>query len=222
MPLVVSSTDSAGGVALHTTSAFEASAPTSIVVPITTTNAQGQSITTSATVPAAVMTTTDAQGHEITTTSALASVQVGPGGSIITSAPAPGSNAGANSQLETMTDQYGNTVVLSGNHIGDVITTTDAKGRTVTETFTPGGGAVSQLVLETTTLPDGQKSTITSLIAVGGGGATSTPAMGGSAHPTSTSKGKPGLQSGASTPHDWKLSTMAALLAAAIGAAAFL
>merc|ERR1712144_183031 len=83
--------------------------------------------------------------------------------------------------------------VLAASTSGQVITTTDAQGRTVTLTYTPDANAVSQLVLETTSLANGQRSTITSF-AVVGGAATITSQL---PRPTPASTtGTPGLQSG--------------------------
>ncbi|EMC98998.1 hypothetical protein BAUCODRAFT_573250 [Baudoinia panamericana UAMH 10762] len=224
VPVVVSSTNSAGSVVVQTTSAFETSAPTSVTQAITTTNSQGSTFTTSTVVPAAVITETNSNGQTITTTSPLASVEVAPGGSIVTSAPAVGasSNADSSSSLSaiTTTDQFGQSVVLSGSHQGQVITTTDAGGRTVVLTYTPGGGQVSQLVLRTTQLPNGQLSTITSYAVVGGAATiTSTPS---NAAARQTSSSSHGLQSGIAAPTGRYVGEVAAMVGGAIGMAAVL
>jgi len=153
-----------------------------------------------------VITTTNAQGQAVTTTSPVASVLINNLGSIISAgrtasaSPSVTSASGsASSQASdvTTTDQYGNTVVLSHASYGEVITATDARGSTFVTTYTPGGGAVSSLVLYTTTLPNGQRETITSLAVVGAAGATSAPAAASPAAATTTSKGTPGLQNAA-------------------------
>lgn len=164
IPVTLSSTDPAGSVVVSTTSAI-AAASTSVAVPITTTNANGQTITTSSSVPAVVVVS-----NGVTSLSPVP---------VYTPAPTP-----SNGLYDiTTTDQYGNTVVLSNVHSGEVLTTTDAKGSTFITTFTPGGGRVSSLVLETTTLPNGQESTITSFAVASGAVTTSTGPAGASNSP---------------------------------------
>lgn len=119
----------------------------------------------------------------------------------------------------TTTDQYGNQVVLSGTRSGEVITTTDAHGSTVVLTYTPGGGALSQLVLETTRLPNGQESTITSFAIVGGDATVTSNVPGASPSPTGSSK-SPGLQSGIAAPTGRFIGEMAAIVGGAVGVAA--
>ena len=83
--------------------------------------------------------------------------------------------------------------------------------------FTPGvagGGGVSELVLRTTQLPNGQQSTFTSFAVVGG--ATPTRGSGG----TGKTSGNPSLQSGLAAPTGRCVGEMAALVGGAIGAAA--
>lgn len=92
-------------------------------------------------------------------------------------------------------------------------TTTDSGGEVAIVTYTPGGGVVSQLQVQTTVLPNGQRSTITSFAEVGG--ATNAPASGGSASASGT--GKPGLQSSAVMPSSWLAAEMAIFVGAAIG-----
>jgi len=119
----------------------------------------------------------------------------------------------------TTTDQYGNSVVVSGTHYGEVVTTTDSKGRTVVLTYTPGGGEVNSLVLKTTTLPNGQQSTITSY-AIIGGATTAASAAGGSGHHSAS--GTPGLQSGIAAPTGRYIGEIAAVVGGAVGIAAAL
>jgi hypothetical protein len=193
IPVTISSTDSAGSVVVSTTSAV-AAASTSVVVPVTTTDAQGETITTSSTVPAAVVVS-----NGVTSLSPVP---------VYTPATTPSNGA----YDITTTDHFGNTVVLTNVHSGEVVTTTDAKGSTFVTTFTPNGGHVSSLVLETTTLPNGQKSTITSFAAATGG-ATKTGSAG--------SSGSPHLQNG--VPVTRRVSKHAiVLMGAALGAAILL
>jgi hypothetical protein len=171
------------------------------VVDVTTTNAQGEEVTSQETVPAALVTTTNAQGDTITTASPLSTAKVA-GGTIV-----GGGNGGT---AYTTTDRFGNSVVLSGT-AGQVITTTDARGRTVVMTYTPGGGEVSELILKTTNLPGGGKSTITSYAVVGGN-------TNGGNGPT----GSPTLQSGLAAPTARYVGEVAAMVGGAIGVAAVL
>lgn len=228
-----------------TTSAFVTAASESVEIPITTTNAQGSTFTTSTRVGAAVITSTNAQGSAVVTTSPVVQVQVGNGGTIITSAPAMGqtsrggnnnnnggsrgssdsgdssANRASSGSMLTTTDAFGNSVVWSGVSDGATLTTTDARGRTVVTTITPAGAAVSALVLETTVLPNGQQSTITSLQVVGGqAAATQTTDDGPQA--SKTGKGAPGLQSALAAPTHRYIGEVAALVGGAIGVAALL
>jgi hypothetical protein len=165
VPVTVSSTNSAGSVVVDTSSAI-AAASTSVAVRITTTNAQGQTIATSSTAPAVVVVS-----NGVTSLSPVP---------VYTPPPATRSNGAYD---VTTTDRFGNSVVLSNVRSGQTLTTTNAKGSTFVTTFTPGGGHVSSLVLETTTLPNGQKSTITSFAPATGGTATQTgPGSSGSPH----------------------------------------
>lgn len=170
---------------------------------VTTTNDQGQAVTSSETVPAALVTTTNAQGETITSASRLSTAKVA-GGTIV-----GGQEAG---NAYTTTDRFGNSVVLSGTRAGQVVTTTDARGRTVVLTYHPGGGQVSELVIRTTNLPGGGRSTITSFANVG---APTQEAQG-------TGKGKPGLQSGVASPTARYAGEIAALVGGAMGVAAVL
>jgi hypothetical protein len=52
-----------------------------------------------------------------------------------------------------------------------VVTTTNAQGHTVVATIIPGGGVVDSIVLETSTLPNGQPTTYTSYFSPQGTGA---------------------------------------------------
>lgn len=208
MPVVITSTNSDGRTTVQTTDAFQTSAQTSVAVAITTTNSRGQTITTSTMAPAAIITSTDSRGSAVTTTSPLSNVAVAPGGSVVSSA------AG----MVTTTDSDGQQVVLTSPTPGGVYTVTDKAGRIATITWTPSGGVVSQVQLATTTLPNGQRSTITSFAVVGGaGGATSGPGQSSGSSPSSTTK--PGLQSGAAAPSSWYAAEVAMLVGAAVGVA---
>lgn len=120
--------------------------------------------------------------------------------------------------MVTTTDSYGNMVVLSGASYGAVITATDARGSTFITTYTPNGGAVNSLVLQTTVLPNGQRSTITSFAVVGGAQATDAPSSTGSSA-SRTSSAAPGLQSGAASATRGYAKEMMALLGGAVGVA---
>ena len=207
VPVTITTTDAAGNTVVQTTSAFQSTADTSTVVPVTTTNGQGKTITTSKTVPAVLVTTTNAQGNTITSASPVTTVKVAPGGSIVNNG---GSNG--NGGEYTTTDKFGNSVVISGTSSGQVITTTDAAGRTVVATYTPGGGDVSELVVKTTKLPNGQQSTITSFAVVGG-------ATHGA---VDQNPQKPGLQTALAAPTQQYLGAMAAVVGGAVGFAAML
>ncbi|KAG8626527.1 hypothetical protein KVT40_005472 [Elsinoe batatas] len=115
--------------------------PSSIDVPVTTTDGQGNTI--------------------VSTTRAPAPPSGTSGGSAVTPAPdAPASFTGVINVVTT--DQDGEPITLSSVSFGEVITTTGRNGRTFVTTFTPAGGRVSSIVLQTTHLPNGQRSTITS------------------------------------------------------------
>jgi len=86
------------------------------------------------------------------------------------------------------TDSSGNSVVLTNVVSGATLTATDARGSTFITTYTPGGGVVQSLVLETTQLAGGQLTTITSFAVVEQQTATSAAA---------TSTVTPKLQNGA-------------------------
>ncbi|KAK5276696.1 hypothetical protein LTR16_010808, partial [Cryomyces antarcticus] len=112
-------------------------------------------------------------------------------------------------------------VVLTGAHYGAVLTATDARGSTFITTYTPGGGAISSLVLYTTVLPNGQRSTITSFALVGAPtSAASSSAPVSSASRTGTAA--PGLQSGMAAGTRVVGMELAALVGGAVGVAWFL
>ncbi|CAK1355839.1 unnamed protein product [Cercospora beticola] len=164
-----------------TTTAFETTAQTTIAVEQTTTNDEGQTVVTTTEQPATIVTQTDAEGSTIVTTSPVPEVTVAPGGSIVTSAP----------DSVTTTDSQGDSVVLTRPTSGGVYTATDSGGDVAIVTYQPGGGTVSQVRVRTTTLPNGQRSTITSFAEVGA--ETGTPEANGGG----SSEEQPGLQSGA-------------------------
>ena len=106
------------------------------------------------------------------------------------------SESSGGSSLITTTDQFGDRVVLSGATPGAVISTTDAEGHTIVTTITPGGGEVSSIVLQTSTLAGGKQTTITSFASVAASGTNAgeaaTPTGGAGASGTGPA---PGLQS---------------------------
>jgi hypothetical protein len=202
-----------------------------VEVAVTSTDGRGSTFTTSTRVAAAVVTSTNENGDAVTTTSPLASVQVNSAGDIITSAPAPGasSSRGSNSNNNndndddeniTTTDPAGSSITLSDATAGAIITTTDGRGRTFVTTITPSGGRVSELVLRTSTLPDGGRQTITSFEVVGAA-ATTTQAS-EQATATGTGRGDPSLQDSMAAPSVRFTHALAALIGAAIGVVAFL
>jgi hypothetical protein len=155
-------------------------------------------------------------------------------GDIITSAPAPGAttsrggngNNGNNDNTDddeniTTTDRVGSSITLSDATVGAVITTTDGQGRTLVTTITPSGGRVSELVLRTSTLPNGGRQTITSFEIVGANAApTSSSAEAATA--TSSGRGDPSLQDSMAAPSARYTHAVAALVVCAIGVVAFL
>lgn len=68
--------------------------------------------------------------------------------------------------MVTTTDAFGNRIILSDATDGAVITTTDARGRTVTTTFHPDGGLLQSLKFITSTLPNGDQETLTSVAVI--------------------------------------------------------
>ena len=109
--------------------------------------------------------------------------------------------------------------MLSDITYGEVVTATDARGSTFVTTYTPGGGRVSSLVLETITLPDGQRSTITSLAVIGGQAATGTQAAAATSTAASKTGAAPGLQSGIASANRGYAKEMVAVIGGAIGVA---
>nr|POF11583.1 hypothetical protein CFP56_44421 [Quercus suber] len=217
VPVVVSSTDSSGSVAVTTTSAFQSTAPTSVVVAVTTTNGQGNAVTTSTSVPAAVVTSTNDQGSTVTTASPVASVEVGAGGSLITSAAAAGATSSPDVVMTT-TDSDGGSFVITASSSGQVVTGTDSAGRTVVFTYTPSGGQIAETVLQTTTGAGGEVVTYTSFAVVGG----ETPTATTDAAPSDATDGSAMLQHGLAAPTGRYAAEIAVLIGGAIGIAALL
>ncbi|TID18750.1 hypothetical protein E6O75_ATG05871 [Venturia nashicola] len=140
--LTLTTTDSAGSATVVTTSAVVA-ASVSKEVTVTTTDSSGSTVTQATSVAAQVVTS---NGQPTTVTASTVNI----------AAP----------QTISTTDNAGNSVVLTGAVAGATLTATDARGSTFITTYTPGGGVVQSLVLETTYLPDGQLTTITSFAVV--------------------------------------------------------
>ncbi|KAK4506712.1 hypothetical protein PRZ48_000445 [Zasmidium cellare] len=210
VPIQITST-SDGTTVLQTISALETgSAPTSVMIAMTTTNSRGETFTTSTAAPAIAVTSTDDQGSVITTATPVSNVAVAPGGSVVESSrPA----------LVTTSDSQGDQVILSSPTPGGVYTVTDVKGQIATVTYQVGsGGVVSQLRVATTTLPNGERSTITSFAEVGAQTGDITPPPSGSSSPTA----RPSLQSGAAELRSYFAAELAVVLGAAIGMAAML
>jgi hypothetical protein len=188
--LTISTTDSAGSTTVLTTSAV-VTASVSVEVAVTTTNSRGSTITTSSSVAAAVVTSNGKA----------------------TTVPASTVNLAAPQTVSTK-DSSGNSVVLTNAVSGATLTATDARGSTFITTYTPGGGVVQSLVLETTQLSNGQMTTITSFAVVEQQTATSAAA---------TSTATPKLQNGADSLRSRGLGAEAvAMVGGAIGMALFL
>lgn len=234
VPITQTTTNDQGQTQVQTTSAFQGSAQTSAVVEVTSTDGSGNQVVTSTTVPAQQVETTNDRGQTITSAQPVSAATVAAGGSIIGGNNNNGGNGGNNNNNNnggnggngntgsyTTTDRQGNDVVLSGTSSGEVITTTNNRGRTVVLTYTPGGGHVSELVLQTTRLANGQQSTITSFAIVGGTTNTLAGAGVGDSQPKST--GQPGLVSGSGAePTGRCVGGVAAMLGGAVGLAALL
>lgn len=134
-----------------TTTSNTPAPPVIVPIPVTTTNAQGSTVQTTVTAlsqaTASVIvqvTSVNAQGQTVTTSQNVPAVVQTNAQGQVTTAPAPTLNAG------------GEVVVTSTNGAGSVVVTT----------ITPDGGVVSSIVLQTTTLPDGSRSTRTSYTVV--------------------------------------------------------
>jgi hypothetical protein len=147
------------------------STPPPVIVPvtITSTDPSGSTVTTVATALSSatvsietVLTTTNAAGKTTLLTTVVP-------GALVTN---------SNGQVQT-------TAAPTLNSNGDIVlTTTNAQGSTYVTTITPSGGVFSSIVLETTTLPDGSRSTYTSFAIVPaptGGTATGGPHLQGGA-----------------------------------------
>ncbi|KAL6704299.1 hypothetical protein ACN47E_008363 [Coniothyrium glycines] len=164
------------------TPAETSSAPRAVIVPVevtVTSNGQTQVQTTQvlSEVTASVQVTivrTNSQGSTVTQTENRPAV------------------------ILTTTDSVGRTTITTsaGNlqpTVGEVITSTDARGSTFLTTYTPSGGRVSSVRLITTTGADGRPSTLTSYTFVDPAEATQ-----GAGNPTQTT-GRPGLQTNAAS-----------------------
>lgn len=140
--LTLSSTNSAGSATTVTTSAI-ITASISKEVTVTTTDSRGSSVTQTTSVPAQVVTS----NGQATTVQASTVDPVAP-------------------KTVSTKDSSGNSVVLTNAVLGATLTATDQRGSTFITTFTPGGGVIESLVLETTQLPGGELTTITSFAIV--------------------------------------------------------
>jgi hypothetical protein len=174
-----------------TTTSVAAPPPVVVPVTVTSTDASGGVVTSvatalsSATVSVATtLTTTNAAGQTTLLATQVPAAVVTNANGQVTTAPAP-------------------TLNPQGNL---VLTTTDAQGSVYVTTITPSGGVYSSFVVETTTLPDGSRSTFTSLTVV--------PA------PTGSSSGGPHLQGGAGSLKTNSV-TLSGLLVAAVTLGAF-
>lgn len=157
-----------------------------VVVPVTTTDTQGQTVTTSilsqvtATVPVTVV-RTNSGGDVVTTTEARPAI------------------------IQTVTNADGQTVTTTEAArfqptSGEVLTETDSRGSVFFTTYTPGNGKISSVKLITTTGADGRPSVVTSYTYVD----PDQPQTGTQEQPT----GKPSLQPNAATPLNAQDSTL--------------
>ncbi|KAI9722168.1 MAG: hypothetical protein M1828_004850 [Chrysothrix sp. TS-e1954] len=120
----------------------------------------------------------------------------------------------------TTTDQFGNQIMLTGAADGAVITATDVDGRVVTTTYHPEGGAVTSQVLQTSTLPDGSPTTLTSVAVVGVSGPGGATATEGAAEQSGTGTGQAGLVTGNAAVASRKMGKeVVALVGGAVGVA---
>lgn len=127
-----------------------------MAIPVTTSNSQGLPMTYSSEVPAMIVQSTDTRGSTFQAT---------------TPVPTSGPIIGAGSRTAgpsavTETDQYGGQIILTGATDGAVYTVTDSNGRTVRTTYHPTASDVRSVVLETSTLANGQQETFTSVVAL--------------------------------------------------------
>jgi hypothetical protein len=143
-----------GNLTASTTTAGKPGGPPPVIVPVTltSTNAAGATVVqTSLALSAAtasvavVLSGTNAAGGPTLMTTMLPGIVLTDAAGQVTTTPAP-------------------------TH--SVVTTTNAQGQTVVATITPGGGIVDSVVLVTTTLPNGVRSTYTSYASPAGTGYT--------------------------------------------------
>lgn len=119
--------------------------------------------------------------------------------------------------IRTTTDSRGSSVAVTSaaNYAptrGEVLTTTNAQGRTLLTTYTPAGGRTSSVRLITTTDAEGRPSTLTSITYVDPTDVAGGDDGGSTADPTRT--GNPSVQSGSAGKNN-------AALAGAVGLGAF-
>lgn len=133
--------------------------------------------------------------------------------------PAPSTSRSSTGRAITTTDQFGNLVVLSGASDGAVITTTDARGRTITTTYNPRASAVSSTELLTSTLPNGEQQTLTSVAIVT---PSSTNDDDNGAEASTTSGGDASLVTGNAAPETRRLSKEIVAFAAGAAGVAWL
>ena len=153
-------------------------------------------------------------------------------------ASTPTSESAASSETASITSAADTTSSSSPSlTAGEVITTTNGVGLTVISTV--GGGAttispsrsssnaqtrssLTSTLVHTSTLPNGQQSTITAVTVIGGGGGgggAQTPSGTAGAGSTSTATGQPGLQTGEAAMTRGCGREMAVVLGAAVGVA---
>jgi ABC-type Fe3+-hydroxamate transport system substrate-binding protein len=118
------------------------------------------------------LTSTDAAGSTAVATSLALSAATASVATVVTATDAAGQATLLTSFVPgiVLTDAAGQ-VTTTPAPTQSIVTTTNAQGHTVVATITPGGGVVDSLVLETTTLANGQLSTYTSYVSPQGTGA---------------------------------------------------
>ncbi|KAF1948669.1 hypothetical protein CC80DRAFT_599495 [Byssothecium circinans] len=145
------------------------------------------------------ITTTDPQGRPTTTSQSVLSAATASVAVAVTTTNAAGQTTVSTTTKPAVvistTDAAGAPVVRTSAvdyapSAGQVLTTTDAAGSAFVTTYTPSGGRVSSIVLQTTTGADGRPTVVTSFAYVDPSQTTGQP-------PDKTSTAKPGLQSNA-------------------------
>ncbi|EOD50653.1 hypothetical protein UCRNP2_2567 [Neofusicoccum parvum UCRNP2] len=180
-----------------TTVSTTTAAPSSTEASTTAETTQQSSSTEAVVVPVEVTTTNSAGETQTVSSSALVGATAK-----VTTTDSEGKTTTAAAVIVETTDAAGNTVTTTSAAsaytptritTGQVLTRTNSAGSTFLTTYTGGSdGQVSSLVLSTTTLPNGERKTITSYATVAAAAATA-----GSGGTATGTNGEPSLQTGA-------------------------